>query len=155
MCKTVQNTDTSTYYTTLQDDAPIDSLNGDKLGREQFITNLASALTPISKTKSKVIALTGTWGVGKTSVINIARQKIENENKNKKLYIIDFNPWQYTKKDDLIKPFLEEFFLSCKKEQENSKNFKKECKQKNKELNKLRKKIAKYYKNFDFGSSLF
>jgi len=152
MYKPNQNADLSKFNGLLQDDTPIVDLTNDKLGREQFIKNLASALTPNSPTRSKVIALTGTWGVGKTSVINIVCKELENLKQDKKLHIIDFNPWQYTKKDDLIKPFLEEFFLGCKKKKENSKNFKKECKQKNKELNKLRKKIAKYYKNFDFGS---
>ena len=148
MCKLFQPVDSSEAKEQLLDDAPITLFEEDKFDRKQFVKNLASALIPRSQpnkgTESKVLALTGTWGVGKTSVINMVRRLLQEENRKQekdqkqKLYIIDFNPWQYTKKDDLIKPFLEELFLGCNKEKE--------------VLKKLRKKIVKYYKNFDFGS---
>lgn len=159
MCKLFQPVDSSEAKEQRLDDAPITLLEEDKFDRKQFVKNLVSALIPRSQTnkgtESKVLALTGTWGVGKTSVINMVRRLLQEENRKQqkdqkqKLYIIDFNPWQYTKKDDLIKPLLEELFLGCNKEKE---VLKKECKQENRELNKLRKKIAKYYKNFDFSS---
>lgn len=139
MDKQIQSAELSGFNEQLLDDAPITLLKEDKFGREQFIKNLASVLIPSSaetEIKSKVITLTGTWGVGKTSVINMVRMMLRQE--DQKLYIIDFNPWQYTKKDDLIKPFLEEFFLGCKKGKI--------------KLFFLRRKISKYYKNLDFGS---
>lgn len=116
--------------TLIQDDSPITSIDDDKFGRKQFVGNLAKALQPTDKsTESKVIALTGSWGVGKTSVINMVKNEIsKNANKNKKLFIINFNPWQYTKADELIKPFLEEIAFGCKK---------------------IKRRVAKYYKDFD------
>ena len=139
MCDHINNTIPSEFNEQLKDDTPITSLAEDKFGREQFIQNLATALIPQQemKSKSKVLALIGSWGVGKTSVINIVCETLKRTSKN--LHIIHFNPWQYIKRDDLIKPFLEEIFLGCSKEKI--------------KLFGLRRKISKYYKNFDFSSA--
>ena len=121
----------------LKDDSPITSKEQDLFGREQFVQNLANALLADVKTetKSKVFALTGKWGVGKTSVINMVKEVFISK-REKNLHVINFNPWQYTDKNDLIKPFLEEFYLACKKT----------------ELRGIRNKIAKYYKVFDLAT---
>lgn len=138
MCNHIKNATPSEFNEQLKDDSPITSLVEDEFGREQFIQNLAAALISQQKVKSKVLALTGSWGVGKTSVINIVCTELEKVKNDGNLHIIHFNPWQYIKKDDLIKPFLEEIFLGCSKEK-----IKLFC---------LRRKISKYYKNFDFSS---
>ena len=138
MCNHIKNATPSEFNEQLKDDSPITSLVEDEFGREQFIQNLAAALISQQKIKSKVLALTGSWGVGKTSVINIVCTELEKVKNDENLHIIHFNPWQYIKKDDLIKPFLEEIFLGCSKEK-----IKLFC---------LRRKISKYYKNFDFSS---
>ena len=72
MAKRVQN-EAERPEAQLQDDSPIDNVNQDRFGRTQFVQNLAKALITETKqkTKSKVIALTGKWGVGKSSVINM------------------------------------------------------------------------------------
>ena len=136
MCNHIKNATPSEFNEQLKDDSPITSLGEDKFGREQFIQNLATALISVNGIKSKVLALIGGWGVGKTSVINIVCETLKRTSKN--LHIIHFNPWQYIKRDDLIKPFLEEIFLGCSKEKI--------------KLFGLRRKISKYYKNFDFSS---
>ena len=119
----------------LQDDSPIDNVNQDRFRRTQFVQNLAKALITETKqkTKSKVIALTGKWGVGKSSVINMVKDEIKKA-ENKNLYVLNFNPWQYTDNEDLIKPFLEELFIGTK-------------------LFGLKWKIAKYQKTFSFSQS--
>lgn len=105
MAKKVQN-EAERPEEQLQDDSPIDNVNQDRFGRTQFVQNLAKALITETKqkTKSKVIALTGKWGVGKSSVINMVKDEIK-KSENKNLYVLDFNPWQFTDSDDLIKPF--------------------------------------------------
>ena len=117
-----------------QDDSPISSLKDDAFNRAPFVQNLANALIENARDKadSKAIALTGSWGVGKTSVINMIRTELKK--KASKLQVIDFFPWQYTNNDDLIKPFLENLYYGCK-------SIKLYC---------LRRKISKYYKSFDF-----
>ena len=137
MCNHIKNATPSEFNEQLKDDSPITSLVEDEFGREQFIQNLATALISVNGIKSKVLALIGGWGVGKTSVINIVCETLKRTSKN--LHIIHFNPWQYIKRDDLIKPFLEEIFLGCSKEK--------------RQLFRLRRKISKYYKNFDFSSA--
>ena len=135
MAKKVQN-EAERPEEQLQDDSPIDNVNQDRFGRTQFVQNLAKALITETKqkTKSKVIALTGKWGVGKSSVINMVKDEIK-KSENKNLYVLDFNPWQFTDSDDLIKPFLEELYLAIDGEKGKVKN--------------IRKVIANYYKSFN------
>lgn len=135
MAKKVQN-EAERPEEQLQDDSPIDNVNQDRFGRTQFVQNLAKALITETKqkTKSKVIALTGKWGVGKSSVINMVKDEIK-KSENKNLYVLDFNPWQFTNSDDLIKPFLEELYLAIDGKKGKVKN--------------IRKVIANYYKSFN------
>ncbi len=134
MQQKVQN-ETAKPYEQIKDDSPIDNVEQDKFGRSQFVQNLAKALITETKqeTESKVIALTGKWGVGKTSVINMVKAELK-KTAPQKLYILEFNPWQYTDSNDLIKPFLEELYIECK----------------SKRLWGLKRKISRYYKTFNF-----
>ena len=126
-----------------KDDSPITNLEQDSLGRYQFVRNLANALLADVKTetKSKIFALTGKWGVGKTSVMNLLEKIIGEKKKEKNyqnLYLLKFNPWSFNKKDTLIKQCLEELYVAV--EGENGK------------IKKVRKAIATYYKRFDTNS---
>ncbi len=89
----------------------------DKLGLDQYFTGLArfieSCPTPMT------IAIQGGWGSGKTSAMNIIRQKMEAEASdqqggNKALVHIDFNTWQYARaaRGSLFIPLLHQLLQS-------------------------------------------
>lgn len=91
-------------------DEPIDSFTSDELGRGEFARNLALALST-GDAYVRTISLIGEWGCGKTSVINLVKKQLQETGIN----IIDFNPWKLadgTNKNDLIRPFLQEFVYS-------------------------------------------
>ena len=85
-------------------DKPITNVRGDKLGRSGFAERLAKAIINFNTADSYAIALQGAWGCGKTSVLNMAIQKIE-EATDKKTVIIKFNPWNFTTTGQLIDQF--------------------------------------------------
>lgn len=85
-------------------DKPITNVRDDKLGRSGFAERLAKAIINFNTTDSYAIALQGAWGCGKTSVLNMAIQKIE-ETTDKKTVIIKFNPWNFTTTGQLIDQF--------------------------------------------------
>lgn len=85
-------------------DKPITNASEDKLGRSGFAERLAKAIINFDTADSYAIALQGSWGCGKTSVLNMAIQKIE-ETTDKKTVIIRFNPWNFTTTGQLIDHF--------------------------------------------------
>lgn len=85
-------------------DKPITDVSEDKLGRSGFAERLAKAIINFNTADSYAIALQGSWGCGKTSVLNMAICKIE-ELAGEKTVIVKFNPWNFTTTGQLIDQF--------------------------------------------------
>lgn len=80
-------------------DKPIKNSSEDLLGRKSFSKTLAEAVDKYKENESLVIGLFGKWGVGKTSIINMIL-----ENLNDKI-VVHFSPWNYSTHSDLINLF--------------------------------------------------
>jgi len=52
-------------------DAPIRSLSEDRLGRRKFAQALAAEVVAAPVARGYVMGLTGPWGSGKTSILNM------------------------------------------------------------------------------------
>lgn len=59
------------------DDRPIQTNDQDLLRRSAFATNLAAAIAGWKNKESLVVALTGPWGSGKSSIKNLALRQFE------------------------------------------------------------------------------
>ncbi len=90
-------------------DRPINKSEDDLLGRESFSKYLGKAIYRYNGSDGLVIGLFGKWGTGKTSIINMAKEEIkkQSENNENKPIIIDFSPWNYSDKNDLISLFFQ------------------------------------------------
>ena len=106
-------------------DRAINSCAEDLLGRATFSRKLGQAICEYKGTDSLVLGVFGKWGTGKTSVINMALQTVEEITKEveKKPIILRFSPWNYSDKDNLIWLFFNE--LQVKIELEGNEEFKK------------------------------
>ncbi len=106
-------------------DRAINSCSEDLLGRATFSKKLGQAISEYKGTDSLVLGVFGKWGTGKTSVINMALQTVEEITKEveKKPIILRFSPWNYSDKDNLIRLFFNE--LQVKIELEGNEDFKK------------------------------
>jgi len=82
-------------------DRPIESLKEDFLDREKFAKNLSESLINWTDKESFVMALNGNWGSGKSSVINLTKQLIQENKYNNKPTIIEFNPWEFSDSEKL------------------------------------------------------
>lgn len=80
-------------------DKPIHNSTEDLLGRKSFSKTLAEAVNKYKGTDSLVIGLFGKWGVGKTSIINMILEKLNDK------IIVHFSPWNYSSHSDLINLF--------------------------------------------------
>ena len=90
-------------------DKPITKQEDDLLGKSTFSKQLGKTIYECNATDGLVIGLYGKWGIGKTSIINMTIEEInnlsENDKKEEKPLIIKFNPWNYSDKNNLINLF--------------------------------------------------
>lgn len=80
---------------------PINDKNEDKLNRTLYAENLAESIRLNKENKCLTIGLIGKWGSGKTSIINIAINKLKSED----LIILNFSPWYFSTQDNLYRQF--------------------------------------------------
>lgn len=85
-------------------DRPINSRDEDLLKRAVFSEKLGDAISAYSGKECLVIGLYGSWGTGKTSIINMALKSINQSGTNKPI-VMRFSPWNYTDQNDLISIF--------------------------------------------------
>ncbi len=101
-------------------DSPISKLDEDKLGRTEFAINLGNRIMdydPVNY-ENLVIGIAGEWGSGKSSLMNMVLNHIENEfiysdkvENDEKPIIMRFNPWRFSNQDQLISQFFNEMSL--------------------------------------------
>lgn len=100
-------------------DRPIESIKEDKLGRSTFAKALAETFLSYKSKESIVIGLFGDWGTGKTSVINMCLEHVENlsknESKENKPIIVEFNPWNFSDQSQLTTQFFKQLSISLQK----------------------------------------
>lgn len=80
----------------------------DILGRFPFVEKLSKALYDWKEEDSLVISLTGKWGTGKSSIINLVKEYIEKDKSEDKPTVIDFNPWMFSNINNLSSQFFNE-----------------------------------------------
>jgi hypothetical protein len=91
-------------------DNPIRTRAADQLGRAKFADHLTTFLAEEPGEEGLVVALTGPWGEGKTSVLNMVRERLENEHART---VLSFNPWMFSSRDQLVRVFFEQAAPSC------------------------------------------
>ena len=90
-------------------DKPVETSHDDLLDRVSFAEQLANAIASYSNTDSCTIGLYGKWGAGKTSIINMVTENLEERNKQvdeeNQIIIVRFNPWNYSDRTQIIDQF--------------------------------------------------
>lgn len=77
---------------------PITSCEEDLLDRVQIAKQLSTLITQDSIYDSCTIGVSGQWGSGKTSIINMVRESIDDE----RIIFVDFNPIDYKSDSESI-----------------------------------------------------
>ncbi len=81
-------------------DQPISSSTQDRLNRTGFAGEIAKAILGLKTEESLVLGIHGAWGTGKTSLLNLIREQLEQRSDPPPL-IISFNPWDFSDQDQL------------------------------------------------------
>lgn len=103
-------------------DRPIETNEQDLLGRSTFTNYLAESIMNYESKDGLVIGLYGKWGSGKSSISNMAISKIEQSSasdRNKPI-IINFSPWNYSDKNNLISLFFNDLEAQINKKANDS-----------------------------------
>ena len=92
---------------------PISGKEKDLLERDGFAKSIVEELWGTDTSSSSfTCGIDAPWGSGKTSFINLMKNHLESNHKNK--IIIDFNPWLYAAEKDLVTAFFDELSKTLK-----------------------------------------
>jgi predicted KAP-like P-loop ATPase len=86
-------------------DRPIESEDQDTIGRRGFAAQIRAEIEYAPRDQGLVVGVTGPWGCGKTSVINLAVNPLAKRGGYR---VIRFNPWLFSGTPQLVEQFLAE-----------------------------------------------
>lgn len=87
-----------------KNDHPIVLNQDDLLRRGPFAQIVAEEIQSLDVSHGTVVAITGPWGSGKTSFVNLIKNNL-----GVKITPVDFNPWFFSGSNDLLWRFFSEF----------------------------------------------
>jgi len=94
-------------------DQPIEKTSQDLLNREGYAKLLSKSLINLDAKNGFCVGIYGPWGYGKTSLINMVIDELKN-NKINECNILQFNPWNFNSKDDLLNQFFSLLIIKFK-----------------------------------------
>lgn len=95
-------------HSILDPDLPLNDPAQDLMGYAPFSKQLAKSIIEIKPEQGLVMAIYGPWGSGKTTILNFIEHYISTESYEKLPFIINFNPWMFSNREDLILRFFAE-----------------------------------------------
>lgn len=90
---------------TVSTDEPISSAEQDLLERNRLAEVLAAVATANSRGHGLVMGISGAWGSGKTSLLNLLAAEVEGAGSG---YVVRFDPWLFSSSEELVLRFLRE-----------------------------------------------
>ncbi len=94
-------------------DRPVQSAKEDRLARSRFASRLAEAIYRCDANEGLVIGLSGPWGSGKSSVKNMALERLRGFGEVSP-EILEFNPWQFSGQDQITLAFFRELMVKLR-----------------------------------------
>jgi hypothetical protein len=88
-----------------QGDSPIETASDDLLRRGKVAKSVSDSLRVVDASGGYVFGLLGPWGSGKTSLVNLVRENLDQE---PAIPVLDFNPWMFSGSDQLMESFFNE-----------------------------------------------
>lgn len=98
----------------LTPEVPITSAREDRLGRMSFVKRFARALVNerTGRATGVTVGITGSWGTGKTSVLNLLSEYLHETFPD--ALVVRFNPWSISSRYDIIGAFLSDLYAELK-----------------------------------------
>lgn len=83
-----------------------EALGKDVLNRRHFADSLCRVLNRIDSTSGLVVSVEGSWGSGKTSLLAMVQELLNERNPADIPIFVHFNPWLIGERDALLRQFL-------------------------------------------------
>ncbi|WP_407421252.1 P-loop NTPase fold protein [Methanobrevibacter sp.] len=126
----------------MQPENEIKDETDDELNRNTFARILADSIKKYEYDESLTIGIMGSWGSGKSSLINLTTNILKKEN----FIIIHFNPWFFSNQENLYSQFFKLLLNELKKiEMNNNKLFERKIKPKHLMFRKIDNSINDYF----------
>lgn len=93
---------------TVSNDSPIEVPREDRFGLNPFATSVAAAISGMQAPEGVVLAISGPWGSGKSSAVNLIQHHLQPAIEQGQIQIIPFNPWWFAGTDALTLSFFQE-----------------------------------------------
>ncbi len=77
----------------------------DRLNRTGLATAIARAILGLDSKESVVIGIYGAWGTGKTSLLNLLQEQLDEAKSTIPTLIMRFNPWDFSDQNQLTAQF--------------------------------------------------
>ncbi|MDO4905797.1 MAG: P-loop NTPase fold protein [Lautropia sp.] len=90
----------------LSADRPSTDPKDDLFGRAPFAKSLAGSICGYAGDDGLVLALYGTWGSGKSTVLNYIGYYLEQVTGGERPVVVSFNPWWFSGQENLARAFL-------------------------------------------------
>lgn len=90
-------------HSSLSPDIPLKHPSEDALGYAPFAKQLADVVMRMIPHDGLVMSINGSWGAGKSTVLNFMIHYLEQEQEEKRPLIIRFNPWWFSGQEDLTR----------------------------------------------------
>ena len=103
---------------TLLNDKPIEYPIHDKFGFDSFAKALAKSIINNKNPEGTVIAIHGSWGSGKSSIINLVKSHLKKAPKSDQLQITDFKCWWFKGQEALTLEFFRKMYAELDKSDE-------------------------------------
>jgi len=96
----------------VSDDTPIDAPDEDLFGLDPFARTLAKSIERMGAPSGIVLAINGSWGVGKSSAINLIRHHLKPSIDADRIVPVAFNPWWFAGADTLTLSFFQQLDIA-------------------------------------------
>lgn len=84
----------------------------DRLGYAPFAKYLADSICQMKFPGGFVIAISGAWGFGKSTMLNFLVHYLQQKPETEQPIIINFNPWLFTGDEDITRRFVKQLQIS-------------------------------------------
>lgn len=99
----------------LSADNPLIDPKDDRLGYASFAKNLAESFCQMTSSEGLVLAVYGSWGSGKSTLMNFIIHYLKQKPDDKQPIIVPFNPWWFSGQEELTRHFFEQLQVNLKK----------------------------------------
>ena len=108
-------------FDNIETDLPIDDLKDDKLSRKSFVYYIVDKIMQCDvNNRPFCIGITGSWGNGKSSVLNMLPKALPGKDSKSKLICLKFDPWNFNSEDDILHQYFDTLYSQLLNQQDHS-----------------------------------